>query len=595
MQRLKKISCICLSLCLTFITLFTATQKVNAETIKIGVIAEPGENKIGVVLRKDASKTSDKLITLWDGDTLTIITTKKDISGANYTWYQGTISKNGVTYTGYIRQDMINISEYVIDPTFEQQLADFPESYHADLIKLHAIYPNWVFRADKLNVTFAEAVALEDVGDYKLIDGSYLSLRSMRRGCYDWNDGTWIVHDARWYGASRELISYYMDPRNFLNANDIFVYMKQGYDSNTQTKQGVYELVKGTFLDATVTDTNDEYYGKTFTDVIMAAAVQSSVSPYIIASTILQEQSSNGATLSNGTTYNGVTVYNFMNWKATGNTEAQKIQNGAAYAYSNGWTTPSKSIIGGANLYGSGYVSKGQDTYFYKNYNIIGSTNVNHQYAQNVADSYSSAKKLAKMYVENNDINLTFRIPVYKNNSLPSTVSPYPAKNSKKNNYYFDNISVSGLTPSFYRYTYEYSLSVSGNTTVNIDLPDGASLASGKSYSLKKGDNTVTLTVKAETGFTNNYIINVSASNACTLNISTGGGSSSTVTVKKGDTNGDGKISLSDLANVRLHLLGSTNLSGNAFTGADTNGDGKISLSDLANIRLHLLGKVTLN
>ena len=61
-----------------------------------------------------------------------------------------------------------------------------------------------------------------------------------------------------------------------------------------------------------------------------------------------------------------------------------------------------------------------------------------------------------------------------------------------------------------------------------------------------------------------------------------------------GDANGDGKISLSDLAKIRLHLLGEVTLKGDNLTGADANKDGKISLSDLAKVRLHLLGEITL-
>ena len=63
----------------------------------------------------------------------------------------------------------------------------------------------------------------------------------------------------------------------------------------------------------------------------------------------------------------------------------------------------------------------------------------------------------------------------------------------------------------------------------------------------------------------------------------------------RGDTNGDGKISLIDLANVQRHLLGLMKLAGDNFTAADTNGDGKISLIDLANIQRHLLGLINLN
>ena len=599
MQKVKNYGSLVLCFVLLFVSAFVTSEKISAEIVKIGVIAEPGETKIGVVLRSSPCKdpadpSGNKIITLFDGDILTILGEENDSRGENHIWYKGTCLKNGNSYTGYIRDDMIAISDYNTDPTFEQQLADFPENYHEDLKKLHSLYPNWTFRADNLNLTFSEALAKEDYANYKLINGSYLSLRSMRKGCYDWNTGSWINYEGAWYGASRELIAYYMDPRNFLNTTDVFVYMKQGYESNKQTLEGIEQIIKNTFLDATVADSNDEFYGKKYAEVIMEAAKQSSVSPYILASTIIQEQGINGATLGKGYVYNGVTVYNFMHWKATGKTNQDIINNGAAFAYTSGWTTPSKSIIGGAVLYGKNYVAIGQDTYFYKNYNIVGSANVNHQYAQNVADSYSSAKKLASMYNGNTEIELTFRIPVYKDDSLPSAVSPYPEKSDKLNNYYIKDIQAYGLTPAFDKFGYEYSLSVSGDNSIYVELFDGTSLESPNTFTLNTGDNTVVLTVKSQTGFTNNYIINVHSSANCTLTVTNNKGDAVTPKVINGDTNGDGQVSLSDLSNVRLHLLGKITLSGDRFYGADTNKDGQISLSDLSNIRLHLIGKITL-
>ncbi len=591
--KFKKFNCLILSF-LIVISAFSFSFITNAEIIKIGVITEPGENKIGVVLRKDASSSSAKLITLADGTTVTALDTKKDISGKDYIWQQVQYTASGITYTGYIRSDMIKVTDYNTDPTFEEQLKDFPRSYHDDLIKLHAMFPNWTFRADKLTVTFVQAVALEDKTNIKLINGSYASLRSLREGCYDWSTNQWITYEGGWYGASTELIAYYMDPRNFLNANDIYMYLKQGYDANSQTQAGVQKIIDGSFIAGKVTDKNDSFYDKTYAEVIMEAGKQSNVNPYILASTIIQEQGTDGATLGKGTAYNGKTVYNFFHWKATGKTDADIIKNGSAYAYNNSWFTPSASIIGGAKMYGGNYVSKGQDTYFYKNYNIIPPVNVNHQYAQNAADSYSSAKKLYKMYSEDKETNLTFRIPVYAG-ELPQKISPYPEKTNNLNNYYFNTIEVEGLTPSFNRFKYDYSLSVNKDTEIYFQLPNGASLSSANTYNLKKGANTVILTVKSQTGFTKNYTINVDAESPCKLTLTNQKNTQpSVVTVEKGDTNGDNKITTTDLANVRLHLLKLITLKGNGLKGADTNNDGKITTTDLANIRLHLLKLIEL-
>ena len=109
-----------------------------------------------------------------------------------------------------------------------------------------------------------------------------------------------------------------------------------------------------------------------------------------------------------------------------------------------------------------------------------------------------------------------------------------------------------------------------------------------------QGDNTVKITVKSETGFTNDYIINVNAATACQLIISTNG-AVQTPTVLKGDTDGNGKITISDLVLVRMHLLELTTLKDNAHTAADTDGNKNITISDLVLIRMHLLELIDLN
>ena len=70
----------------------------------------------------------------------------------------------------------------------------------------------------------------------------------MGLGAYDYTKNTWVAHDGNWYVASREVIKYYMDPRNFLGSDTVFSFMLQGYDPSKQTEAGVRKIVKGTFL-----------------------------------------------------------------------------------------------------------------------------------------------------------------------------------------------------------------------------------------------------------------------------------------------------------------------------------------------------------
>lgn len=58
-----------------------------------------------------------------------------------------------------------------------------------------------------------------------------------------------------------------------------------------------------------------------------------------------------------------------------------------------------------------------------------------------------------------------------------------------------------------------------------------------------------------------------------------------------GDNNGDGKITILDLANVQKHLLKKSILTGANLKATDTNKDGKITILDLANFQKQLLKK----
>lgn len=582
----------------------------EAETIKLGYIFETG-----VRIRKDASTSSEILdqVSNWN---VTVLGSKNDTQGTKnpatgkaYIWYKVTYNASSGTVTGYVREDLITVTEHTTDATFEETLKAFPESYRAALIELHAKYPNWKFVADKVNTTFAQAVAAQDKEYTKLVETKYNSWRSMRNKCYNWTTGKFITTDGGRYGASTEVIAYYMDPRNFLNANDIYVFMQQSYDSTTQTLEGVQKILDGTFLEGKVTDKNDRFYGKPYAGVIRYAGSQSGVNAYVLASTIIQEHGTKGTTLSKGYDFeytDGKTkkIYNFFNFGASGTTSAQIIKNGAKYAYDEGWFTPTEAIAGasgkgyifetdviirkdattesdkidkvseltvtvsgsktdvnnaknsktgkvytwykvsytsgsktitgyvredlikfvegGAVKYGKNYIAVGQNTYYYKNYNVLNPNKLWHQYAQNVADSLSSSRRLKNTYSQLYDLSLTFRIPVY--DSMPKTVSKLPAKSEKYNNYYFDNIKADGLSPAFNRYTYKYSLSVNGDTSIYCELPEGATFKGKSNYELKKGENTVTLTVCSQTGYTRDYTITVTAAKAATLSIQRPGG-----------------------------------------------------------------------
>lgn len=567
MSRACRLTCVFLSVVILFSAAFGSTLWVTAENVAYYLDAS------NVNIREDAttnSKSLGKLSNVW----LTKNGEKQGVDD-NYVWFN-------VTYgdiTGYIRSDFIKELTVQTDASFEEQLAAFPESYRDYLRQLHNEYPNWNFHADNINLTLDEAVEHELIR--KVTDYKYLSWRSMDFGSYDWGTGEWASTDRedRWHYVSREVIKYYMDPRNFLNTSYIYTFLQQDYNANLQNEEGLRKIISGTFLERGYDGVKDAYIND-----IMAAAQSSGVNPYILASTIIQEQGSNGNTdLISGVYPEYEGYYNFFNVGAYDN---NSTVGGLAYAQSKGWNSRSAAIIGGAEFCGNKYLKSGQNTYFYMNYNIKDIANIWRQYATAVHDSASKGKNVSKTYKDLKTAELDFLIPVYKD--MPSAVSPLPDKNDNLNNYYFDSISVAGLTDTFDRFKYSYVLNVSGDTTVSVSVPKEAAYVGAASYRLNAGDNTVRLTVKSQTGYTRDYVIEVKADIECTLYIDSGGNPIEPE-VMCGDTNGDGKINGRDAANVQMHILEIKLLSGNAFKGGDTNGDGVINGRDAANIQMHIL------
>ena len=123
-------------------------------------------------------------------------------------------------------------------------------------------------------------------------------------------------------------------------------------------------------------------------------------------------------------------------------------------------------------------------------------------------------------------------------------------------------------------------------------MPEGASYASADSYALKAGINTVRLKVKAQSGYTTDYVIDVNASKACTLYIDSGNGivPGEPVKILRGDTNGDGFVNGRDLADIKMHILGVKLIPESDLKRVSTDGDEVVNGRELADVKMHILG-----
>lgn len=539
-------------------------------------------------VRSGAGTGYSKTGTVSYGDSLTILSETTDSSGAK--WYR--ISCGNVT--GYVSAAYVQLtssgSQGSSDADFESYMTKqgFPESYKPYLRTLHEQHPKWIFTAQKLGVDWNTALKEECVVGRNLVHSSALaSWKSMEKGAYDFNGGYWYGLDGSWVAASKEIIMYYMDPRNFLNDTYIFMFENQSYDPSYQTESGVKTILADTFMSGSYTcpDTKKKY---TYSQTFMDAAKKSGVSPYHLASRCRNEQGVNGAPQSLGTVKGYENYFNFFDIQAYATSTMTAAEMGCKYAkttnptYLLPWTNQYKSIVGGSIFLGTGYITKGQDTLYLQKFDMVDGGNglYYHQYMTCVFGQANEAISLKNAYSQ--DIlnsAMEFKIPVY--NNMPDKLCPKPTS-SVDNNNYLKSLSVSGtsISPKFDKFTASYTAKVNAevsSVTVNANPLGKSAKVSGKGkVSLKTGENTVKVTCTAASGVKRTYTIKITRKAA-------------SQTLQQGDVNGDKYLTVVDALLMLRYNAGKTQLDPAQLKRADMNGDGKVDVIDA----LTLLKKIS--
>ncbi len=273
----------------------------------------------------------------------------------------------------------------------------FPEAYKKSLRTLHNQHPNWVFVAYKTGLNWNDVLKKETAKNVSLVHKSYPS--SYRSRSYR------SQVEPGWYNANPTIVAYYMDPRNFLNQDRIYMFENLAYQSEYQTTNVVNKIISGTKLAS---------YGFN-ANVFMSAGKAYKISPVFLAARVRQETGGNSPSV-NGSKSGGVKVYNPFNIGAYGSNPAAK---GLAYAKKMGWTTPAKSVNGGAKYLASGYINKKQNTIYFQRFNVAnGLRNAGtHQYMTNIMAPYSESHITKNSYSKLGITGeaLGFIIPVYNN------------------------------------------------------------------------------------------------------------------------------------------------------------------------------------
>lgn len=580
-----------------------------------------------------------------------------EVLGEENGFYKISLQFNSYYYTGYISKGTSS-KAYVETKTFKVTDGDinqmltlgFPKSYAEKLAKLKVSHPNWQFVPYKVNATWDEVIAGETKYiSTNLINGSNTSLRNTEDGAYV--NGKWTEFaGGGWYSASKQTVKYFVDPRNFLNDGHVFMFEVLNFDSSVQTTELLQSLLNGTFMSGNAFYYNDKNekvnisYAQTFRD----AGEKNQISSVHLISRVIQEQGSNGSSLSSGDNSEYPGYYNFFNINANGKTTSEVIHNGLAYAKKKGWNSPYNAIIGGASLLND-YIKYGQNTLYLQKFDFAGDTYYSTQYMQNVRAPYSESYTAYSAYVKNNslDIKFTFSVPVFKG-TMPDKTS-LDIKYNEDSSLSKLSVTSCNLNPSFTSSAYNYTCYVDkkiDNITVNASPTASTSTVKGTGkFDLNKDVTVLEIIVTSAAGTTSTYKITVNKVDEVVLTpdeilakmqISNKGGyisgfdlgsdansfnkllnsvypkavseisenkvlytgmnikitsgiTSNYIVVIYGDNNGDGVIDILDLLKIQKHLLGVNKLKNAYLNASDINKDGNVDIIDLLKIQKHIL------
>ena len=526
-----------------------------------------GSNLVNV--RSDAGTEHSQVAQLVRYQPITILGEKT--AANNILWYKIGFTRNGNYEEGYMHSTYVMKTTPIeegdsSDEAFEEAIAEFPDSYKPNLRGLHKIFSGWIFEPVLTGLSWEDVVAEEYVLTRNLVpDSSAFSWKSVRDGDYDWDSDAWISHDGEWVGASREVIAYYLDPRNFLTADcRITQFETLAYAAQAQDKSGLAAILSGSFM------ANDTYY-----DYFLNAAKEANVSPYLLASRCLQEVGREGSSTTSGKYPGYENYYNFFNIGASANADGSgAVENALKYAKDQGWDSPEKSIIGGAKFLGANYIAKGQNTFYFQKFNVVNEEGLyTHQYMQNLSAASTEGASYQKIYGDWEHAAIVYRIPIYE--GMPEEAVPLPV--GLTNDYKtLSTLAINGKEIEGFdgeRTSYEIVLPA-GLVKFRANCPmKTADVEVPREVCFTTGTFEKEIVVTAEDGSSQSYLLHITVEEGL-----------------RGDADGDGKITADDALVILKALAGLYKQEGDGISPMEVDNNQKISADDALAILKYLVG-----
>lgn len=489
---------------------------------------------------------------------------------------------DGATYNGYVCASNVITGVDTSKYAEEFRASGFPESYYEKLTIIKDMYPNWKFTAYKTNIDWHTAITNESNVEYNSSNGRYWSRSyiqstnplylSRQTGSYSPASNQYIQMEAGgWYAANKETVAYYMDPRNFLDSGNIFMFENLGYNSNYQTLSVVQNILSGTSL---LTYANSYIEAATYNG--------NNISPIHLAARSRQEivlgdgsltRAANGEGIIDGTSY--YNAYNLGAFSSCDNPVQCAVDYASGYggsvtSYNRPWTSLDTSIKNGASIIAAGYINKNQNTLYFQRWNVTSNEygNFSHQYMTNISAPLSEAVSTQKSYSNiSNLLNNTieFIIPVYEN--MPNNAVALPT------DIVTDKASIKDLVAALgYNYNSGYISSI----------PIGTTISSIRDTLIKNG-----ATIKVTPSSSRDGDI---VGTGDLFEITLGESTEQLRLVVSGDANGDGKVNASDYVAIRNHMMDGPKLTGSYYLAADVDSNGSIGSADYVNVKNYIMG-----
>jgi beta-N-acetylglucosaminidase len=324
-------------------------------------------------------------------------------------WYEATVNINGKWIKGYIYKDDITIGtiakkyyDISLDQALEKQMAAYPKTtypnmyVHKDALKKDT-NGNWKVVGTNWNVRSGPGTNYEILGK--------LDERYTKDAIVVYGQVGDFYHFSTWIIATKEATRPYLDPKSFTQGSPEYLqFLVLDQPAGLSASVINERILKGKGI--------LEGKGSAF---IEAAKKVNINEIYLIAHAMLE--TGNGTSgLANGDNYNGKVVYNMYGIGASDSCDSP-YQCGLKYAYEQGWDTPEKAIIGGAEWIYNKFIGDGKNTLYKMRWNPDGLVlygYANGQYATDIAWAVKQTKFIYQYYELLDDYNLILEIPEYK-------------------------------------------------------------------------------------------------------------------------------------------------------------------------------------